>query len=258
MNQEERLIMIKKMLTKQQQLSTRDLANHFHVSFDTARRDVLRLTSTGQAVRIHGGLMAIDQNDVPSFLMRNQIQSPLKEKMAHKAKRFIHPGQCDFIGPSTTLRHLCTQLGGNDLQIVTNSIDNALALMAEPLPSVILLGGEIRKKERYIFSASSLNELNRFYFNTAFVGASKVRNDGIYTPSLQDAEMIEAAVNHAKQVVLIAENYKFTNHNSSPYRSASLDQIDVVITDMPLAPERRQIFKKQTQIISVMKGDHYA
>ncbi len=93
MTQEERLLEIKEMLKKQHRLSTRKLADHFGVAFDTARRDVLRLTSTGQAVRIHGGLMELEHNTVPDFLVRSQIQSPLKEKMARKAKRFIHPGQ---------------------------------------------------------------------------------------------------------------------------------------------------------------------
>lgn len=80
MNQEERIAEIKKLLKKEHKLTTRQLAQHFQVSFDTARRDVLRLTTTGQAIRIHGGLMEINQNNVPDFLARNQIQSPVKNK----------------------------------------------------------------------------------------------------------------------------------------------------------------------------------
>lgn len=82
MSQEKRLIEIKKLLKKEKQLSTRNLAKHFGVSFDTARRDVIHLTSTGQALRVHGGLMVIDDSDVPDFLARTQIQSPIKIKMA--------------------------------------------------------------------------------------------------------------------------------------------------------------------------------
>lgn len=48
MTQEERLIQIKKLLKEKHQLSTRKLAEHFQISFDTARRDVIHLTSTGQ------------------------------------------------------------------------------------------------------------------------------------------------------------------------------------------------------------------
>lgn len=257
MTQEKRLVEIKQMLKENHQISTRFLASYFKVSFDTARRDVLRLTTTGQAIRIHGGLMEINQNDVPDFLSRNQIQSPIKERMAKVAKRFVHPGQFDFIGPSTTLCQLCNMLGGIDLQIVTNSIDNAAALMRSPLPAVSMLGGEIRKSERLTYSAPSLDEINHLHFNTAFIGTSRVRDDGIYTATTQDAQLISAAVKNSTQTVLIAEKYKFTNTSSSPFMSASLDQIDVVISDTPLSNEIKRNFSSHTQFIPIMKKANY-
>lgn len=87
MTQEERLTQIKQLLKEKHQLSTRQIANHFHVSFDTARRDVIYLTETGQAIRVHGGLMEINRNSIPDFLARNQVQSPIKMKMARMAKK---------------------------------------------------------------------------------------------------------------------------------------------------------------------------
>ncbi|MBU3827896.1 MAG: DeoR/GlpR family DNA-binding transcription regulator [Candidatus Lactobacillus pullistercoris] len=257
MTQEERLKEIRNWLEKEHELTTRQLADHFNVSFDTARRDVLRLTNTGQAIRIHGGLMDIDRNGVPDFLARNQIQSPIKEKMAQLAKHFVHPGQLDFIGTSTSLRQLCSLITGMNLEVITNSIDNALALMTNPLPSVNLLGGEIKKKERLIYSSSALAEINKIHFNTVFIGTSRVRTDGVYTSTLQDAELISNVVSRASQVVLIAEKYKFTNKSSSPFMSCSLDKIDVVITDTFLPPEFQQLFNPNTQIISVTRRKNH-
>lgn len=251
MSQEKRLIEIKKLLKEYDQLSTRKLAKHFGVSFDTARRDVIHLTSTGQALRIHGGLMAVNHGDVPDFLARTQIQSPIKAKMAKVAARFVHPGQLDFIGPSTTLRHLCTLITGKNLEIVTNSVDNALALMAAPLPAVSILGGTIQKKDRLIYSMNSLSELNKLHFDTAFIGTSKVREDGVYTSTQVDAQMISAAASRAKQIVLVAEQYKFTNANSSPFMSLPLDKVNVLITDVALPKEIADNFSPKTQIISV-------
>lgn len=63
------------------------LTHHFGIAFDTARRDVLKLTSTGQAVRIHGGLMEAKLNNVPGFVTRTHIQSPIKAKMAKLASQ---------------------------------------------------------------------------------------------------------------------------------------------------------------------------
>lgn len=251
MTQEERLLEIKKMLDQKHQLTTKELAQHFGIAFDTARRDIVRLTSTGQAVRIHGGIIALNQNDVPNYLTRNLIQSPIKIKMAQKAKRFIHSGQCDFIGASTTLKQMCALLNDTNVQVVTNSIDCALSLINCPMPEIRLLGGKIEKSNRFIYSQAAIDEIRRIKFNTAFIGAGRVLDDGVYAVQSSDANLIQAVVARAQQVVLIAEKYKFTNHNLAPYMSAPLNKIDVLITDTPLPDQYRQMFRANTQIISV-------
>ncbi len=252
MTQEERLIEIKKLLSQKHQLSTKELAKHFKIAFDTARRDIIRLTSTGQAIRIHGGIVEIDQNDVPNYLARNLIQSPVKAKMAQKAQRFVHPGQCDFIGSSTTLRQMCDLLGKKDVQVVTNSIDCALALINLPMPKVRLLGGIVDKTNRFIYSEAALNTIRRIHFNTAFIGAGEVRADGVYSVQSEDANLIQTVISRANQVVLIAEKYKFTNERISPFMAAPINKIDVVITDTALPAKYRQFFKPNIQIISVL------
>ena len=253
MTQEDRLLKIKQMLKNEKHLRTRNLARFFNISFDTARRDVVRLTSTGQAIRVHGGLIAIDENEVPNFLTRNQIDSPIKIKMAQMARRFVHPNQCDFIGPSTTLKKLCELICGTDLQIVTNSIDNSLALMQTKLPSVRLLGGKIDKEHRFNYSVTSLDLLHRISFNTAFIGTSNVKDDGIYSAKMSDSELIKTACSRAKQVIVVAEKYKFDSENSSPYMSIPLNEIDVLITDLPLSEKFQKNFSPKTQIISVLR-----
>lgn len=55
----ERLELIRQKLDERKTLSTREVMKICDGSFDTARRDVIKLTSTGQAIRIHGGLMRI-------------------------------------------------------------------------------------------------------------------------------------------------------------------------------------------------------
>ncbi|MCT0165301.1 DeoR/GlpR transcriptional regulator [Lactobacillus helveticus] len=69
MNQEQHLLKIKELLKQRQHISTRELATYFKVSFDTARRDVIHLTSTGQAIRVHGGLMATRKSSITALLL---------------------------------------------------------------------------------------------------------------------------------------------------------------------------------------------
>lgn len=251
MTQQQRLSEIKKLLRQKHQLSTRELAHHFHVAFDTARRDIVHLTQTGQAVRVHGGLMEIDRKQGPTYLLRKEIQSPIKLHMAEKAKHFVHAGDCDFINSSTTLTQMCGLLGQTEVQVVTNSIDCALSLINVSLPRVRLLGGIINKSNRFIYSKAALDTINRLHFNTAFMGTTKIRSDGAYEVQSEDAEIAQAVVQRAQQVVLVAEQYKFTNQNVSPFLEIPINKIDVLITDTPLTDQERKFFNSNTQIISV-------
>ena len=97
-----------------------------------------------------------------------------------------------------------------------------------------------------------------YYSNTdpyenGYLGGSKVDADGVYTSSMADAEIVRATASRAKQIVLVAEKYKFTNHSTSPYMSIPLDKVDVLITDTPLSDEIKQHFNSRTQIIPVLK-----
>ncbi|MFR0541172.1 DeoR/GlpR family DNA-binding transcription regulator [Lactobacillus delbrueckii] len=251
MNQEARLREICQWLTKQPRLSTREIAEHFQVSFDTARRDILKLSQTGQALRVHGGVMALKQDDVPSYLTRQKILSPIKLAMAEKASHFIHAGQCDYIGPSTTLQQLCRQIRGQELQIITNSIDNALALLDAPWPAVTLLGGRLNKVNRYTSDALTLDYLRQIRFNKAFIACVHVGEDGIYLQDQADAEVIRLAVSRAQSVILVAEHYKFTSKLTAPYLAAPLEAIDVVITDEALESAYREYFRPNTRIVQL-------
>ena len=116
-----------------------------------------------------------------------------------------------------------------------------------------MLGGVINKKQRFIYSETALETLRQIHFNTAFIGGSRIRDDGVYTPSMADSKIVETAASRANQVVLVAEKYKFTNQSSSPYMSVPLNQIDVLITDTPLPEELKHHFNPKTQIIPVLK-----
>ena len=94
---------------------------------------------------------------------------------------------------------------------------NSLELMQSRLPDVRLLGGKIDKEHRFNYSVTSIDTLKRMSFNTAFFGTSNVKEDGAYLTKMSDTELTRVAASRAKQVVVIAENYKFNSQNTSPF-----------------------------------------
>lgn len=88
-SQVERLDLIRRTLDERKTISTREIMQLCQVSFDTARRDVIKLTNTGQAIRIHGGLMKIKQGTVPDYNSRAHVLSPIKNKMAKMTAKYL-------------------------------------------------------------------------------------------------------------------------------------------------------------------------
>lgn len=257
MNQASRLLIIKQMLNEKDELTTKDLAEYFKVSFDTVRRDVLRLASTGQAVRFHGGIMNNNLNDVPGYRTRSHVRSSVKASMAAAAEKMVIPKRLYFIGASTTLVLLCQLLNKKNITVITNSIDNALNLSQNTLPRVELLGGQLDKGNRYTYSLETLTQLDSFTFDTIFVGTSRVCEEGIYVVDKDDAVILKKAIMRSKRVVVIAEQYKFNSEQSSPYKLADCFEIDVLITDNKLSEAYRKWFKKTIEVkyIKVKEGE---
>ena len=185
--------------------------------------------------------MEVKLNNVPGFVTRIHIQSPIKAKMAKLASQEVHPGGLYFIGASTTLMQMCELLGRVNTTVVTNSIDNAIRLTLHELSAVELLGGKIDKGNRYTYSLETLAKLDNHTFDAAFLGTSKIQADGITIVDAYDVTII-------KKVVLVAQKYKFEAQNSSPYKSADLKDIDVLITDEPLSAQYRAYFKPDLKL----------
>lgn len=111
-SQIERLDLIRQKLDKRKTISTREIMKLCHVSFDTARRDVIKLTSTGQAIRIHGGLMKIKQGTVPDYNSRAHVLSPIKNKIAKMTAKYLTADHLIYLNASTTISQLCHYLTG--------------------------------------------------------------------------------------------------------------------------------------------------
>ncbi|MQS75192.1 DeoR/GlpR family DNA-binding transcription regulator [Companilactobacillus halodurans] len=235
-------------------LSTKQIADYFNVAFDTARRDILHLTSTGQALRVHGGIMVNTENEVPEFLNRKHILSPVKSEMAKIAASYILPGRLYFIGSSTTLVQLCDLLGQVDTTIVTHGIDNAEHLMANKFPKIELLGGVVDRINRYASSLDTLVRLNDFVFDGVFIGASRITDEGdITVMGKADAAILRKAIQRGKKIVLVTQEYKFTTTKTSPYVVTNCQQVDVLITDKELNPKFKTYFR-DSAVFRVIKN----
>lgn len=244
----ERLRLIKQLLTKKEELTTNEVALKLAVSKDTVRRDFDHLAQTGQALRIHGGLMTLGDSGVPNFKERTKILSPLKHEMAKLAAKFVSHDGLYYFDTSTTLVQLAKLIDFKGTTIVTNSLDNALALTNSRLMRVELLGGTLNKHNRFTSSMTSLGELANYQFDVAFIGTSRLSPAGIFVVDQDDSYLPRQAIKQARKVVVVAEQYKFHTDRSS-FKVCDLNELDVLITDEQLTKTQRKWFRSDTQIL---------
>ncbi|WP_225438748.1 hypothetical protein [Ligilactobacillus salivarius] len=98
-----------------------------------------------------------------------------------------------------------------------------------------------------VFKKLLPNALSVVAFDTAFIAASGIDENGVYLLDQGDAEIVGLAVSRARKVILVAEHQKFVN--KSYYRICPLDKISMFITDKALTPEQRAMFTDKTEII---------
>ena len=247
MYQEERIQQIQQLLEKKKRLSKKEIMEAFQISSDTARRDILEFLKTGMAVRTHGGIMlAEDRTKILSFGERTGMHKPEKEKMAERVLEEIPENSTLFLDVSTTLL-LAAQKLNKKCTVYTHSLDNAFALGMNPKIKVHLLGGEFNPEDRFFFSVRSLEEMDAIKFDICFIGAASLEKEGVFFKEANNALIKQKVVKQSRQVVLVAENQKFSKE--AQYKGANYQDIDCFITDRVLTTKQQAYFEDQTEII---------
>ena len=81
MYQEERIYQILKLLKEKKTMTNQEIMDYFHISRDTARRDIVRLVNENLAVRTHGGITLNDVHQIGSYQIRKQENEEIKNKI---------------------------------------------------------------------------------------------------------------------------------------------------------------------------------
>lgn len=246
MSQEKRIELIKQLLAQKQELSTKDIMQEFGVSQDTARRDIVLLTKRGEVKRTHGGILPVNfGRSVPNYQSRLAHFTRQKTQIAQEAAKHFKPHQVYFVDSSTILLKTCQNID-IPLTIVTHSLDNCIALAEHNKVTVKVLSGTLNHENRFFHSNLAIEELQDIVFDTAFIAASGIDENGVYLLDQSDAQIVGMAVKRARNVILVAEHQKFVN--KSYYRICPLDKISLFITDKMPTKKQLAMFASETKI----------
>jgi DeoR/GlpR family transcriptional regulator of sugar metabolism len=220
-----------------------ELVNRLAVSDMTVRRDIDELARRGLVSRVHGGATAAGSSvEEPGFAAKSALHTTAKQAIAAAAAALVEPGASVALSAGTTTHAVASVLLGIPrLTVVTNSLRVAEVLHASPRTdlTVVLTGGE-RTPSDALVGPVAVAALRGLHVDWLLMGVHGMDADaGFTTPNLVEAETNRALLTSARQVAVVADNSKWGVVGLSTI--ATLDEVDVVVSDDGLDPEARQV-----------------
>jgi DeoR/GlpR family transcriptional regulator of sugar metabolism len=215
------------------------------VSDMTVRRDIEVLATRGLVTRVHGGATAAGSSvDEPGFAAKSGLHTAAKQAIAAAAAALIEPGASVALSAGTTTHAVASALlTVPRLTVVTNSLRVAEVLHESPRDdlTVVLTGGE-RTPSDALVGPVAVAALRRLHVDWLLMGVHGMDAEaGFTTPNLVEAETNRALVASARRVAVVADNSKWGVVGLSTI--ATLDEVDVVVTDVGLEEDARKILE---------------
>lgn len=233
---------------------TSDLVKKMNVSSETVRKDFNALEHAGQLKRVHGGAILTPETSNPpasaeyiSFQTRNTQHMEEKAAIAAYAASLVQEHQVVALDYGSTSLVMARELSRRftSLTVITNSIQNALALVDCPKFTIILVGGILNKEELSLGNDIS-PLLDNLHIDTAFLTVSGVHPSVGFT----DISFSEARIQHqmhqlASRSIVLADSSKFGK--ASLVKLFALPEADAIITDNGL-DDALQAAVRQTNV----------
>lgn len=232
MNPNPRQLTLMDVVTTQGSATVEHLAETLGVTLQTVRRDVQRLADEGLLARFHGGVRVPSSTvENIAYRQREVLNAPGKASIARAVAAAVPNGCSLVLNIGTTVEAIARELVNHSgLTVITNNLNVAGILSANPNCEVIVVGGVVRARDRGIVGEAAMDFIRQFKVDIALIGISAIEPDG----SLRDFDFREVKVSqsiiaHAREVWLAADSSKFTR--SAMVEVAPLAAIDRLFSD---------------------------
>lgn len=224
----------------------------------TIRRDINTLDIQGRIRKVRGGAGAISRQQersdpiaTPSFEATRFVNLEAKRAIAKRAADLVADGEAVIVNGGTTTYCLGPFLADRSLEILTNSLDLALYLIANGNCRVVLPGGDVHRKQRMIVSPyQSDTAIEHFYATKFLLGAHAIRPQGLIEgdPTLIKAE--QKMLKQADEVIALVDGSKFEPRGSLIL--CPLAELDRVITDSSAPQEAIDMLRDAGVIVDIV------
>lgn len=222
-----------------------DLAGLFKVTEATIRQDLEKLEKEGLISRDHGGAYLRNIEDqVRNFSLSHQNENiDKKERIALKCVELIEDGDTIILDSGSTTTEIARKIKGlKNLTVITNALNIALMLGAEPGIEVIMTGGEFKPPTLSLTGQKAADFFKGINVQKLFLATAGVSlKAGLTYPSISDIVVKKAMVEAAELTYLVADSTKIGKTSFASLGAMSL--IDFLITDADIQEAHKNMFK---------------
>lgn len=229
---------ILELIREDGQAKVLNLSKIFKVTEVTIRQDLERLEKEGFIVREHGGayLKNIDLS-VRNFTLQNQDNLPEKMIIAKKALEFINDGDTIILDSGSTTTEIAKLITGfNNLTIITNALNIALILGADPGINLVVTGGEFKAPTLSLTGQKAADFFQNLHVDKLFLACAGIAlKSGLTYPGISDICVKRAMIESADETYLVADSSKIGKNAFASLGALSL--INYLITDSKIKDE---------------------
>jgi DeoR/GlpR family transcriptional regulator of sugar metabolism len=227
------------------------IATRFGVSIWTVRRDLNALEARGVLKRKHGGAKVVSGSPEAAWdenlLHRAEtVNLEAKQQIGRAAAQLVYTSTHLVLSGGTTTLEAARALRSLRYrgEVVTNALDIALELAEVPDIKVVCTGGDVQHRYHTLAGAVTERILRLHFFDVALIGVSGITvKEGITVNSQVEAASLNLMIEHARQVIFLADHSKF---GRVAFASLDFDTPGaMLVTDMPLATAYAQHFQQQ-------------
>lgn len=211
-----------------------ELAQRFEVTLQTIRRDLGEMADAGLLDRVHGGAVPRAGTVNLGYESRRRLNAEAKAAIGAACAAAIPDNSSLILNLGTTTEAVAQALvHHSNITVVTNNINVANILLANPGCEIMVAGGALRRSDGGLVGDLTTQFFEQFKVDYAVVGTSALDPDGdMLDFDLAEVRVSRAILRQARKSFLVTDHSKLGR--TAPARITSLEEIDTVFIDRPL------------------------
>ena len=230
-NAEERRNEIVALIRANERVKVSELSEKYGISEVSIRKDLEILEEMGQLTRVYGGAVALNKLYVNMDINeRYKFNADAKKRIAENIAEFIDDNDTIMMNAGTTLAYILRAIKGKkNINIVTNSLQNANEASLYSSFNVILLGGEFDSKYQFTYGIDAERQIENYHATKCILSVDGVSaKSGLSLYYSNEVALARKMIESSSTVIVAADGSKIGRKAFA--RIADARRADIMIT----------------------------